>query len=294
MRRLSRVLLLTALGCGVTLAHARRAEAQVPPEPLCALPCDRSVRSARSAEYFAIHGSMLASLALGSFITGNLFPEPAPRIRAVAPSAAPLADALLLLEVTLPVPALLTTMENGEAFDAAFSYGQSLALSGVTDHVLRGPKLHSSATTAFAAAVTSSYLFDQADPVDLRIRGAFWGIQLGLAAANATLDVRAGRSRWAGALVGGTLGVGIGLLTQVAHGGSLKPSPLLVFDERNHERSHDARDHVWALSAAGVAAGIVLPLVFVPRAERDPNLEYQVIPTAIGTDGAGVLVQGKL
>lgn len=287
------------LGCCVLVgiaAFTRPAAAQTAPEPGCTYRCGTSVREIRSGGYFAAHGSALGVLALATLITGNAFPASPPAVRAVAPPARSVADATLALEVVLPAPALLSTMNNGETFDAVFTYAQVLTTSELADHALRKVGLDSSASFAFGAAVSSAYLFDQTNRVDWRVQGAFWGVQLGLATSNMMLNVRGGRSKLLPSLLGASIGSGLAVLAQLVHGGQdrLIPSAVIGLDERNPQRHHDLTDHVWVASLVGIAAGVAIPLTLLPPAHFDPNLDYEVVPTAFGVDGGGLMFRGKL
>lgn len=296
MSRLARITLAFGLGGGLALGTASaQAQTAIAIERGVDTCANRSVCGARERDYFLAHGSATATLALGALITGNAFPASSPRVAADVAPALGLADATLTLELASPVPAVLVSMNTSESFDALLTYTQVLFAAQLVDHVLRTAKLDASTTLAFSAAVSSAYLFDQSRAVGLHMQGAFWGLQLGLATANATLNVRGGRSGVGGTLLGAGLGIGLGVLAQELHSHwssqAIVPSPLALYADRNDAaRYHDNRDRVWALSVLGIGGGFALSML-APRAVRDPNLDIKVVPAPYG---ASLMVGGKL
>ncbi|WP_394825379.1 phosphatase PAP2 family protein [Pendulispora albinea] len=72
------------------------------------------------------------------------------------------------------------------------------------------------ATTAFAAAVSGSYLFAYGNP-NTGSRALIWGLEMAFASATATGRVRAGKHFPTDVVVGAAVGTGIGILVPRAH-----------------------------------------------------------------------------
>jgi hypothetical protein len=265
---------------------------------------ERSVCGSRAAPYVGGHLVLLAGAGALAAITSNAIDAVPPAVPLVTSSTLGIADSVQTLELVLPVPVLALSMRQGEFFDATIGYGQVLLLSMTANHSLRrlfGGAFESPAFVGFAAAVSSAYLLDQrTEPVetndeyerqdvDLRVRGAFWGVQLSLATANSILSVRGGRSHWVSPLVGAALGTGIAVGMQAAHACSfehLAPSALNV---------PSADWGVWVFNFAALGAGVGLPFL-ADSAERDENLDidYKLQPMNYGPGSVGLALTGKL
>lgn len=138
---------------------------------------------------------------------------------------------------------------------------------------------HSS--TAFTAAVAGSYLYAMQAESE-RARAAVWGAHLALAAATASLRVRAGRHYYSDIAVGAIVGMGIGVSVPLLH-------------------ARDGAAHVptgleWGAMAGGillgVTAGQLVPLEADPAARAETTLtRVRLLPMA-SPGGAGLVLAG--
>lgn len=290
-------MLLGGLTCFTETASAQTAD------PAQAEACEhRSVCTSRRPRYIALHATGVGVLALAALITNNAFDPPAPVDRDVAPTTLGMADAFLTLEMSLPLPALAIPMRREELFDASLMYSQAALLGFAANNVLRRFEINSSATVGFAAAMTSAYLLDQRrypdDPpvgykrhdLDVRVRGSFWGLQFGLATANAVLDARGGRSHIYSEFIGAGVGMIIGVTAQAVH---CESNHHRCFEPSFYTASGGDSRFLWLTNLGLLGLGASLPFL-APASKDDPNLHYQLAPLSFGPDSIGIGLQGNL
>lgn len=291
MKRGGLVGLAGAAAFGAMTTSAVTGAAEVSTDARCQ---NRSICASRSVEYVGAHTAATAGLALLAVVTDNALDPKVPDATPFSRTMQGAADGLLALELTLPAAAYTATMRTPEIADASFSYAQSTLLAVTFNHLLRYGKMNSSAPVAFAAAVTSSLLLEQRGstedgsrpPVDVRVRGTFWGLQFSLATANGILAARSGRSRAGGVVLGGSLGIGLALLTDAVHREKVEaPAPSFVTAENG-----DCA-FIWGVNAGLLTLGILLPLLPDPPSD-DPALRYSVSPAMLGPGAAGAALQG--
>ncbi|MFN3198241.1 MAG: phosphatase PAP2 family protein [Bradymonadia bacterium] len=214
-------------------------------------------------------------------------------------------DILGGLSVTLPLAILTADDIDGRAREGAahmLLYGQalsvSLALNQLTKQTVRRrrPYTYNPAAKAhmadqgddayysfysghsshtFAGAVAGSYLFSLSSDVH-GLRAAVWGSELALAAATATLRVRAGKHYWSDIITGAAVGSAIGFGLPHLH--------------RRDGTSIDMQWYEWAAIPTGVAAGVVLG--YLLDGEQLSEAPVALMPHSV-PGGAGVLATGS-
>ena len=135
------------------------------------------------------------------------------------------------------------------------------------------------ASTAFAAAVSGSYLF-ASGPADREIKALVWLFELTMASTTTTLRVRAGRHFYSDVLTGAVIGSAIGFLVPALHageGGLYQPARL-----------------EWMAMAGGLVLGVtaarLLPLANDIRVPLLPE-STRLVPMA-DERGAGMALAG--
>jgi membrane-associated phospholipid phosphatase len=231
---------------GLLLAYAPRAHAQAAPD------------HQRSRQYYAVHGTIVGALFAGSVATHvafhpsagqdfGWFPGDASLRGRRSVAAAELSNSLITLTVAAPV-----FTEVGRGVDAHFAnfgvvYSEALTanllLNGISKLAFRRPRPYSygvpeaqdldprdrnvsfysgHSSTAFTAAVAGSLLFAESAP-NRAAKLVLWGSELALAGATANLRIRAGKHYYSDVVVGSLVGIGLGVLVPVLHGGSYAP-----------------------------------------------------------------------
>lgn len=230
---------------------------------LVTLPAQRAGAEAapdryRSAGYYSIHAgatlllSATAILAqeargIGPGRDSDFFPGDLSVRENYSHSAAVTSDISLSLALANPIAAQLGLGVGAHSLNAGLVYGQTLALNlalnSVTKVLVERPRpstyrLRSAgiapalewyvsfysghASTAFAAAMSGSYLFAE-NTGDREARYLLWGAELGLAAATATLRVRAGKHYYSDVVVGALVGTAVGIGVPLIHGARYEP-----------------------------------------------------------------------
>jgi len=217
---------------------------------------------ARSGAYYGVHGSVTAAFALGGLLLQGARPsEPGPdpqwfpgdtSVRGnCSPGAVELSNVAVTLTLSAPVFAELGRGFDYRLLNAGVVYGETLSASLALNSVVKvlfarprpytyGPAAHEPSlddpadryvsfysghtSMAFAAAVSGSYLFAEGAP-DQGSRIAFWATEFTLAAATATLRVRAGKHYYSDVVVGALVGMGLGIGVPLIHGASYAPRP---------------------------------------------------------------------
>jgi hypothetical protein len=135
------------------------------------------------------------------------------------------------------------------------------------------------ASTAFAAAVSGSYLF-ASGPADREIKALVWLFEMTMASTTASLRVRAGRHFYSDVLTGVIIGSAIGFVVPALHadeGGLYQPSRL-----------------EWMALTGGVALGVavgqLMPLASDIRVPLVPE-STRLVPMA-DERGAGLALAG--
>lgn len=219
----------------------------------------------------------------------------------------------LLVTVTTLAPLALHAGQRWDGATAARAlvYGEtiaaSLALNSVAKYLVRRPRPYvynpdpmvedyarrakkdshlsfysGHAATAFAAAVSSAYLFTQASD-DTAARTAVWASGLFLAGATANLRVRAGKHFYSDVLVGAAAGAGLGLALPALH----------HLGRPTHALSAPEWIAIATAPLAGALVSQLLPLasdVTVPLRAARPTAT--LVPWLSG-EGAGAVIAGR-
>jgi membrane-associated phospholipid phosphatase len=285
----------------VTLGYAGPAQGEAAP--------DRS----RSDAYYATHAAVSAGLFAGGIVLTLLppaFPGPDPAwfpgdlsLRGKdVPAASDLSDALLAVTIAAPLIAALGRRASPRLLNTSAVYGETLGanllFNSLSKLVFSRPRPYTygadvrdadadwyvsfysgHASTAFAAAVSGSYLFAESAP-NRASSVVLTGLELTLASATAVLRTRAGKHYYSDSLVGALLGTGLGIGIPLAHGGRYRPllSELLA-------------------AGGGLVLGTTLALV-LPFSEERPGpggqaFRLQLAPSALGAGGLGVSASGS-
>jgi membrane-associated phospholipid phosphatase len=229
---------------------ASRASAQAAPERF------------RSGAYYGIHGGLTATFLVGTLVArrvSTLSPGGDPTwfpgdigVRSYhSVPAARLSDALLALDMVIPVAGQVGLGVDERFLNSSVVYAETLSLNlmlnAFTKVVFRRPRPYSQRVLAlgrasnddddlnvsfysghssmsFAAALSGSFLFAEATP-SRGSRYAMWGAELTLASAVAGLRVRAGKHYFSDVIVGGVVGAGLGVAVPVLHGARYVPEP---------------------------------------------------------------------
>lgn len=214
----------------------------------------------RSAAYYSIHGSATLLLSASALLArGARGLEPGwdsdtfPGDRSVrdnyALSAAVSSDIGLSLVLANPVAAQFGLGIGKHSLNAGLVYTEALALNlalnSVTKVLVARPRpstyrlreagavpdlewfvsfYSGHASTAFAAALSGSYLFAEGTN-DREARYVFWATELGLAAATSTLRVRAGKHYYSDVVLGALIGTAVGVFVPLIHGAQRRPGP---------------------------------------------------------------------
>jgi membrane-associated phospholipid phosphatase len=222
--------------------------------------------------------------------------------------AATLSDATLAVAMVAPVFFHLPGGWNRDTGRHLLLHGQAISanlfLQNLTKYVVQRPRpynyyshprvaefareagkdSHASfysghASTAFAAAVSGSYLF-ASGPADREIKALVWLFEMTMASTTASLRVRAGRHFYSDVLTGAIVGSAVGFLVPALHadeGGLYQPSRL-----------------EWMALTGGVALGVavgqLLPLASDIRVPLLPE-STRLVPMA-DERGAGMALAG--
>lgn len=235
-------LLLVSLG-------ASRASAQAAPERF------------RSGAYYGVHGGLTAAFLAGTLVArrvSTLSPGGDPTwfpgdvgVRAYhSVAAARLSDALLALDMVIPVAGQVGLGVDERFLNSSLVYAETLSvnlmLNAFTKVVVRRPRPYSQRVLAlgrasndddlnvsfysghssmsFASAISGSYLFAEATP-SRASRYVMWGAELTLASVVAGLRVRAGKHYFSDVITGAIVGAGLGVAVPVLHGARYVPEP---------------------------------------------------------------------
>jgi len=242
--------LATALAVAAVLGVAPQAWGEAAPD------------RARSGAYYGVHGGIIAAFVAGGLLLQGARPmEPGPDPQWFpgdssvrfndSPGAAALSNVTVALTVSGPAFAELARGLDYRLLNAGVVYGETLTANFALNAVVKvlfarprpytqGPHTHDPSlddpkdrytsfysghsSLAFAAAVSGSYLFAEAAR-DQGSRIAFWATEFTLAAATATLRVRAGKHYYSDVVVGALVGVGLGIGVPLIHGASYAPRP---------------------------------------------------------------------
>jgi hypothetical protein len=221
-----------------------------------------------SRDYWIGHGTATGALGIASVLTGALIDLRPDHVRtSPKPLALSLSEGTQMLTLIAPPVSWVGPDSTSEFVDASLTYGEGVFFAMTVNHVLRLGSADSSSTVAFAAAYIGSAMLDRQHggftaghrSVDVRVRDAFWGFELGLATLSAHLEVRSGRRGYGSALLGAGLGTLIGAGVMAIH-----------VEELEVYRGHGlAPAKHWWWGLMGAAPGIVVPLAFsYPKRDR--------------------------
>jgi hypothetical protein len=214
-----------------------------------------------SRDYWVGHGTATGALAVASVLTGALIDLRPERVRtSPKPVALSLSEGAQMLTLIAPPVSWVGPDSTSEFVDASLTYGEGVFLAMTVNHTLRLGSHDSSSTVAFAAAYIGSAMLDRQHggftaghrSVDVRVRDAFWGFELGLATFSAHLEVRSGRRCYGSAVLGAGLGTVIGMGVMALH-----------VEEKEFYRGHGlAPAKHWQYGLLGALPGLVVPLFF--------------------------------
>lgn len=277
----------------VTLCAAAPARAQAAPTTY------------RSSAYYVAHGFEIAALLAGSYLLDahgartpgadpTWFPGDSAFRAHRNDRANGVSNALIALTLALP-PAFMLDEGTGARFvNAEVVYAETLSanlwLNNVVKLLAHRPRPYSylalrptddprdrfvsfysqHSSMAFSAASAGAYLFSES-VADRNSRLMLWSLEFTLAAATATLRVRAGRHYPSDVIVGALIGTGIGLGVPALHGARRRPEPA-------------------ELGAAlfGTALGVTLAKVASFDSSEEPRWSYAPLlaPASIGLTAA--------
>jgi len=223
--------------------------------------------------------------------------------------AAGASQALFYLEAINPLVAIASMRNATKTAHASFVYGEALsvswALSSIAGRIWLRPRpsahdpsrldeppdcrklpkrscrsfYSARASGAFAAAVSSGYLFselypNQDDDTYVQATTTGWFVQMALAAASAHLQVKGGDAFYSDALVGSAMGTLVGGALYYSHSHSLR-----------------LRSEQGAGAAAGLLFGALIPLLV--QSERSELGSYvRLVPLEV--PGIGAAIAGEL
>jgi membrane-associated phospholipid phosphatase len=293
---------VVALALGlVTLGAANPARGEAAPD------------HSRSDAYYGAHAATGAGLFAAS-IAVTLFPPSLPgpdpawfpgdlSLRGKdVPAASRLSDALLAVAIAAPLIAALSKRTTPRLPNTAVVYGETLGanllLNALSKFAFSRPRPYTygadarnaladwyvsfysgHASTAFAAAVSGSYLFAESAP-NRASSVILSGLELTLASATAVLRTRAGKHYYSDTVVGALIGTGLGIAIPLAHGARYRPEPSEL-----------------AAAGGGLVLGTTLAAI-LPFSDERPGpggqaFHFQLAPTALGQGGVGLSAVGS-